>query len=201
MPDIFAIKYHESYIPDYHLIKDDLISDIKSRINSSLTTHPYAKGGSIIMTEHKSKFNLIDIKHGKTILDFVNEQLKVYWNDLNYSDKYEPYIVNAWASMNPKGGTWLSHNHAPSSLAGCFYVSAQIEQGPIVFEHPLELVLGYQPYTNDMPDQLLQHTVIPESGKLLLFPGYLKHRVEENTLDEYRIIIGFDITHRTRDKS
>lgn len=201
MPDIFAIKYHEVHFPDYNNIKDDIVNDIKSKVDTVLKEHPYAKNGSIIMTENKSKFNLAEIIHGNKILDFVNEQLKTYWKDLNYSDKYEPYIVSAWASMNPKGGTWLSHNHAPSSLAGCFYVNATVEHGSIVFEHPLELVLGYQPYTNDMPDLLLQHSVPPESGKLLLFPGYLKHRVEENTLDDYRIIIGFDITHRVRDKS
>ena len=33
----------------------------------------------------------------------------------------------------------------------------------------------------------------PEEGKLLLFPSYLNHAVEENLSDEDRIVISFNI--------
>ena len=33
----------------------------------------------------------------------------------------------------------------------------------------------------------------PEEGKLLLFPSYLNHAVEENLSDEDRIVISFNL--------
>ena len=33
----------------------------------------------------------------------------------------------------------------------------------------------------------------PEEGKLLLFPSYLHHSVEENVSDEDRIVISFNL--------
>jgi hypothetical protein len=198
MPAIFSTKYHEVWMPDYDKIQQEVVDGITTAaaLNSN-PDHPYARGGSVIMTQGFNGFDLNSIPNGSKILEFVESQLTEYWNYLGYKKNCKPYLLNIWASHNPKGGSWTSHNHAPSTLAGCFYVDASPEKGNIVFEHPLELVLGYQPYPGDLIDVTLGHEVDADSGKLLLFPGYLKHKVGVNTTDSPRIIIGFDINYRS----
>jgi uncharacterized protein (TIGR02466 family) len=198
MPSIFSIDYHEAFMPNFDEIRGAILEAIISHSQDDRElNHPYAQGGSIILMPNKNSFDLNTVPHGIDIIKFIEQQAKIYWKELKYSDQYEPYLKNVWASYNPQGGSWSSHNHAPATIAGCFYLDACADQGNLVFEHPLELVLGYQPYSDEMPDLLLTHTVTPESGKLVLFPAYLKHRVEINATDRPRIIIGIDMSYRS----
>lgn len=195
--ELFAISVHSSYMPNYMAIKDQIVNDIKQLfILENDTSHPHSRGDSQILMPGKNNFNLNNIQNGNLILDYLNEQAKIYWKTLKYSDEYEPYLLYTWTSFNPRGGSWASHNHAPTTISGCFYLDASPEQGNIVFENPLELVLGYQPFTQDTGDRFFEHEEPAETGKLLLFPGYLKHRVQPNTIDKPRMIIGFDFSYR-----
>lgn len=198
MPSIFSIDYHEAFMPNFDKIQKSILEEIILHFQDNKElNHPYAQGGSIILMPNQNSFDLAKIPHGIDIIKFIEQQAKVYWKELNYSNKYEPYLKNIWASYNPPRGSWISHNHAPATIAGCFYLDACAEQGNLIFENPLDLVLGYQPYADEMPDLLLTHTVVPVSGKLVLFPAYLKHRVEMNNTSRPRIIIGIDVSYRS----
>ena len=150
----------------------------------------------MIATPGEGKFKLENISYGSVIETFVNEHLKIYWNQLHYTEDFEPYIVNCWATRSTNGASWGSHAHPPFPLAGVFYVNASPEQGNIVFESPLEILLGCQPIKDIGTCPFFEHTEDAISGKLLLFPGWLKHKVQSNPTDNPRVIFGFDIGQR-----
>ena len=86
------------------------------------------------------------------------------------------------------------HTHIRSMFSGVYYVSAKHGQGGFYFER------------NDGAEHFIKHPdpnclttfnvfswIHPsETGKLIIFPSWLKHSVEPNNIDEYRISISFN---------
>ena len=65
------------------------------------------------------------------------------------------------------------------------YLDASPEQGNIVFENPMDLIIGGQPIK--MPYKNFTHEVEVVTGDLILFPGYLKHFTKPNLTNRPRV--------------
>jgi hypothetical protein len=72
------------------------------------------------------------------------------------------------------------------------YVDASPEQGNLVIENPLEMVLMTQPVSPDVKYPLGEEIAV-SSGDLVIFPGFLRHSVKPNNTDKPRLILGFNI--------
>jgi len=143
------------------------------------------------------------------LIDAIEHRAKSLYTELSFSDEYEPYVKSMWININGKYHYNKSHDHPFALFAGCFYVNCPGPEdvGRIRFENP-NRNLKY--YLNDQVPkygQLLKARnhltseewhVIPEEGKLLLFPGWLFHSVDPNLNDEDRISIAFNIQVRQK---
>ena len=75
-----------------------------------------------------------------------------------------------------------------------YYIKTNEDSGHIKFFDPKEVKTMYSPTLGELNDLSTNIVRIkPEEGKLLLFPSYLHHAVEENISDEDRIVISFNL--------
>jgi len=127
----------------------------------------------------------------KDLVEFIEQCARDYWKICNYYEKANPILLSLWANRTPKGGWIDSHLHGPIPFTGVVYVDASPEQGNIIIENPMDMVLMTQPLkASDYP---LGHEIEVNTGDIILFPGYIKHKVKPNTTDRDRLILGFNI--------
>ena len=195
--DLFAHTIYETKFVGYENIQTPLINYITSNFNSEFVNeysghdHPLRTGA---VTKIYDKFNYskegktIDDPNLKLVFDWITEHGKEYWKILNLSQHLNPYILQLWATAVKQGGFVASHNHNPIPVAGVFYLKAEPRLGNLFLENPLDLVLGKSPHHVDTRTPTrFNYEVAAISGKLVLFPGWMKHFTRPNPTDDLRM--------------
>ena len=132
----------------------------------------------------------------QTVCDWISQHAKAYWDQMPYYPDVTPVIHQSWVTRYGTGGSIRSHNHGiPIDLVAAFYISSTIDQGSLVLEHPLELLLSTQPYKipRDQPKKF-NHRISVETGDLVMFPAWMKHHSEPNLTNDTRIVLTIDFT-------
>jgi uncharacterized protein (TIGR02466 family) len=192
--NLFPIKIYETEFPNYENIKLSLVNEILSfyDLKSNFDNFNHYPSGD---ADH----NLHEILKCREIIDFINYNLKIYWKELDYTEKYEPEITVMASNYIPaKTGSMFRHVHHQDVVA-VFYVDVPEDSSPIVFYNPLEPVLSRLPYYEKDSGKYFQCNITPKSGKLILFPGFLSHSVEQNNTDKHRISLVADCGTRVKD--
>jgi uncharacterized protein (TIGR02466 family) len=103
-------------------------------------------------------------------------------------------IREMWAIINKKEDFNVVHTHPNSCLSAAYYVKAptncgrfQIENLNIAKRHSSPLLASQ----NELNMNIAGIEVT--EGDLLIFPGYLPHKVAKNESDEDRIVISFNV--------
>lgn len=112
---------------------------------------------------------------------------------LKVSKTFKGFQLQAGVNLTEPGGYNVQHGHENVYLAGCFYLRVPENSGNIVFLDPrpaAKYSLGAS--ANEMGSTNVH--VFPREGQLLIFPGWLEHRVEENLSDQARISIVINAT-------
>jgi hypothetical protein len=158
----------------------------------------------------KSSYNILD-RNGETVSKIRNRMKK----DVNeYAEKIGANcdfdVDSSWVFINETLG---AHHHSNVPIVSCFYIDASVEDmsiGRLKFLDPrggVNLYLHHPYYTEKENDVLrgahpggkakasyfnglAEYPIIPKTGMMLIFPGYLAHYVEKNVTDKNRILIG-----------
>lgn len=120
--------------------------------------------------------------------------LSRYW-DKDDLEKRQ-LLFNGWVNVNNKHAFNTIHSHGGFHLSGVYFVKVpkptKPRSGSLQFISPISMAMG--------PNQELweklhpgKHTVDPQPGRLLIFPGTLKHWVYPNAEDEERISVAFNV--------
>lgn len=116
---------------------------------------------------------------------FIEQHAKHYWDQLGFYPDVSPKIWTSWSNITESAGSIHSHNHCKSPLTAVMYLEAQGDCGNLVFENPMELILGGQPIK--MPYNNFVRPIQVTTGDIVLFPGYLKHYTEANNSSKLRV--------------
>ena len=125
-----------------------------------------------------------------------NEILKAandYREVISY--KYPLQIDIAWININGYKDYNIQHAHPNSVLSGAYYLTSN--NSNIVFINPSCDVMDYQ-WERDTIKEYNEYnsknwTLNPPANNLLLFPGWLNHRVDPNLNKKNRISISFNL--------
>lgn len=111
----------------------------------------------------------------------------IIYEEWFYNRSFKTGIGSSWVNVHKKGGVTLEHNHGVVVLAVATYLQLEPGMGYIEFKDPLEYLKSSRPrYDKDIDDW----RVVPaKSGDTFLFPGWLRHRTQENTLDKERWVL------------
>jgi uncharacterized protein (TIGR02466 family) len=195
--NLFAHAIYEVEYPEYDKIQDSLINYITSNFNSEFINeyndhdHPIRTGALTRIYDrfkYQQEGKVIDDPNLKSIFDWITIHGKEYWKILNLSQHLDPYILQLWATAVKQGGFVASHNHNPVPISGVFYLKAEPRLGNLFLENPLDLVIGKSPYhVNERTPTRFNYEIESISGKLILFPGWMKHFTKPNPTNDLRM--------------
>ncbi len=109
-------------------------------------------------------------------------------------DQYPMAITGCWANINPPGAFHPMHHHPNNYLSGVYYVSIPDAGSQIVFQDPRPQASMIMP----RPKEYTRLTANganaqSKSGRLVIFPAWLKHTVPANEGQSDRISISFNL--------
>ena len=103
-------------------------------------------------------------------------------------------IKEMWAIINKKEDFNVIHTHPNCYLSAAYYVKAQKDCGRFQIECPnIAKRHAYPEIENKNELNVDVAGIEVEEGDLLIFPGYLPHKVAKNESDEDRIVISFNV--------
>jgi uncharacterized protein (TIGR02466 family) len=189
---LFPVPVFECQIENHELINTELekyIYELKK--NDSKGQSRSNVGGW-----HSPDFIIEDnVPVQSFIAKFNNLLPKIFINQMGIDKKLTNIkILNMWSMVNGKNTFNTKHNHPNSYFSAVYYIKINKDSGHIKFFDPKEVKTMYFKAVgklNEFSTNILK--IKPEEGKLLLFPSYLHHSVEENLSDEDRIAISFNL--------
>jgi uncharacterized protein (TIGR02466 family) len=121
---------------------------------------------------------------------------KIY-KEMGFSGDYRLNVSKAWTNLNNSHYIDEVHIHRNSFYSAVYYVKATGNKDSGTLDlltpdsgirhtiHP-EIVSSYNSFNSD------KWSIIPETGKLVIFPSWVLHYVTANTSAKDRISIAFD---------
>ena len=173
------------YDTKLELNNQDIIQKIKT-LPADYQTKP-RKDDSGYQTD-----NLFDTDILKNLFDQTQPLVNAISNAWGIKKQLD--LVNWWVHINKKYDYGMSHIHPEGIISGIYYVKVPSNSGNIVFERPDNQELFFE------GDELNQYNFkyfnhVPSEGMLILFPSWLKHKVQQNITedaDDERISIAFN---------
>lgn len=121
--------------------------------------------------------------------------VKQFVSDVGLFDNYSNLTYSeSWINILNQDQYHPVHNHRSCDISGVYYHSVPPGSGDIIFETPIPHVeTGQFPY-GQVSSGTIKHSA--DTGKLLLFPFWLRHSVEkakQNLNGQERVSIAFNI--------
>jgi len=109
------------------------------------------------------------------------------------------YITNMWANIANPNRRHSMHIHPNCLLSGLIYIKTPRRCGSTVFLSPRQFSKGIEPAyleKNELNSDVF--SIPPEKGRMLIWPAYVPHAVEQGMADESedRIVVAFNIMIR-----
>lgn len=106
-------------------------------------------------------------------------------------------IASMWSIINKKDDFNVIHTHPNSFLSAAYYVKAPKNCGKFQVESLNTAKRYWYPEIKNKNELNMDVVgIFIEEGDLLIFPGYLPHKVSKNESDEDRIVISFNVDIR-----
>ena len=185
---LFSIPTHQFDVNGFSEIQNELIDYVyKMRAEDSVGQTISNNGGW--QSKNFNINNEADPLH-KFLIDSISS-FPVIKKGVNF-------VIDAWANINKPGDYNVKHDHPTANLSGVLWIKCPKNCGNIVFENPtsFQSFNEINSYTNDFKDlyaQYFSYWFLPTEGRILIFPAYLRHSVEENKSDEDRISVSFNL--------
>ena len=126
--------------------------------------------------------------------NIIEESANAYHQNIGLKKDQKQHITNMWININGKGHLNDFHQHHYSILSGAFYLRPG--GAPIVFQHPYSnmnsfywdasMIEKWNPVNSSV------FSIEPSPNLLILFPGWIEHKVLMNKEDTDRISFSFN---------
>ena len=183
----------------YHSLRGDILNDVQKEIEESLSdvmskdlTNPWGDG---VKTSFKYGNNdyIRDYKI-KTLEKIVIELSWHFLSKFNQYNFYDYQLTDSWINFSEHRDFQFEHSHNSlestnnNILSGVYYYQTNGNDGCIEFISPNLLQS-----TSMTPFGEGKVVYEPKVGKILLFPSWLRHRVQMNNTQDTRISVTFNI--------
>ena len=126
------------------------------------------------------------------VTELLRMQKEIYV--IEHIDRYAR-LGNMWANINPPGGMNMPHLHPNALFSGVYYVKSQPQSGRLKIYDPRPGVQTNMPIRkpgNPGKDMWREVNLEPIVGRIIMFPAWLWHSVEENRSNDIRISVSFN---------
>ena len=176
----------------FNFAEDQILTGIQSEISLCIDdiklyyVEDWGKTHNISSDDILEKHDLANLEN------FIEHNVYEYLDDLQYQGSRE-YKIKAWVAVFETNDYGHIHSHGDADISGVYYFQTNTTDGELTFYHPAaqaELSLCFDHKT-------IQYHV-PMVGKLVMFPGYLKHGIFRNQTTDTRISISFNVFFKER---
>lgn len=153
--------------------------------------------GNALSTAPVGVYDTIFQPHNMEILSdyhaWLSDKIAFIWDKFGFIARSSE-ISKSWFNIHKFTGKTLEHAHNRTDLVVSAYIKCPNGSGNIEFRDPLEYhKLGFQ-YNLD---KNLWKEVEVETNDVLIFPGWLNHRTQENQTDQERIVMTYNINAKS----
>lgn len=180
---------HQGSINETFLVQNE----IKNTLPIILTTDTFINPpgwNDGVKTNIKSRFNTIGDFQMNNLAAYIETHIRKYINIIGAWEPMPTKLAHSWVNIIGEHDNQDWHQHQDALISGTYYYQTSDNSGDIVFRTPNQFVeLELFPLGSTV-DKF--YSVKPKNGKIVLFPGWLAHKVEENKSDNERISISFN---------
>ena len=104
-------------------------------------------------------------------------------------------LGNMWANINPPGGMNQPHIHPNALFSGVYYIKSPVKSGRLKIYDPrpgVQFIMPIRKPGNPGKDLWREANIDPVEGRIIMFPAWLWHAVEENQSNDIRISVSFN---------
>ena len=175
------------YGKDVQLNNNQLAQDIVNWSNQD-------KGVS--KTNYKGWHSTTDMgqkpEYQQLVTELLRMQKEIYDNE--HLDRHAR-LGNMWANINPPGGMNQPHIHPNALFSGVYYVKSPPNCGRLKVMDPrpgIQFTMPIRKPGDPGKDMWRDVNIEPVVGRIIMFPAWLWHSVEENKSNDIRISISFN---------
>ena len=175
------------YGKDVQLNNNQLAQDIVNWSNQD-------KGVS--KTNYKGWHSTTDMgqkpEYQQLVTELLRMQKEIYENE--HIDRHAT-LGNMWANINPPGGMNQPHIHPNALFSGVYYVKSPPNCGRLKVMDPrpgIQFTMPIRKPGDPGKDMWRDVNIEPVVGRIIMFPAWLWHSVEENKSNDIRISISFN---------
>ena len=131
-------------------------------------------------------------EYQQLITELMRMQKEIYDNE--HLDRYAK-LGNMWANINPPGSMNRPHVHPNALFSGVYYIKAQPNSGRLKIFDPrpgTHMQMPVRKSGNPGKDLWRDASIEPKIGRIIMFPAWLWHSVEENVSNDIRISVSFN---------
>lgn len=187
----FETPIYYGTVDAFDLVQSEVCEFVETHDN--LITPPPAEWDETVLTtftydDKRSKAWLI--YHLPTLSNQIIVQVRKYLEMIGNEKPYIIHIDDMWVNVYRPNDYMNMHDHKAADISGVYYFQTNTKDGDIVFNNPCDL-MSFTKLLGDLNKNVIK--VKPEEGKMLLFPGWLKHSVNRNKTESNRISVTFNI--------
>lgn len=128
---------------------------------------------------------------------FLNNSCRQYMLSIGFNPDID-LRIETWLNLNLPDTHHGRHEHFGCFMGGVLWLSAPDKSGDFNIFDPISVrsqnTTQYMfARNNNTPYNTSVYTVIPQVGKMIMFPSWLQHQVESNESNEDRISIAFNV--------
>ena len=175
------------YGKDIQLNNNQLAQDIVNWSN---------KDKGVNKTNYKGWHSTTDMhikpEYSQLVTELISMQKDIYDNE--HIDRHAR-LGNMWANINPSGGMNMPHIHPNALFSGVYYVKSNPKSGRLKIYDPrpgANFIMPTRKPGNPGRDLWREANIEPIEGRIIMFPAWLWHSVEENMSDDIRISVSFN---------
>lgn len=124
-------------------------------------------------------------EENREFLDWLHHRLRGVLVAWDYPQNIPYYIYNSWYNSHYRTGETLEHNHSLTNFVVSCYIKVPENSGNIMFRDPMHDFRSMEPRSVGS-DPWREMEVA--TGDVLIFPGWLWHKVQPSNSDEERIV-------------
>lgn len=183
--------------------------DINKDLISKLYDWKKKDAKGIVRSNHAGWHSAVDMHQRieyKNIVKEVFNFAKEVFTQEGYHKESFPIVDNMWANISQTYAYNRCHNHPGCLWSGVYYVQTPKRCGNIIFKDPKIQSLQLRPFIdktidNENRQKYFKHQwdsvhYEARAGRMILFPAYVEHEVEQNLANEDRISLSFNIGQR-----
>lgn len=193
MIEIFPIKIWKGSLKPSQDQYNKTIQELKKYFNSCnknfWTGESGYSTGEIDLNLHQH----IDLSW---LFNGIYPDLISYWEQLNYMNM-NIILDSCWANLHLHGDETREHSHndgfyGANIISGVYYLKKPVNDANIKFCNPLDYIIRMTPYKNMKGIDTISEEIVSSQYDYILFPSWLRHRVENQVSKEERIAISFN---------